>query len=90
MSFTAHFARLIWLLPPLDAYVVVVRFEEDEMGQSQQYTYFGTEGNISFGSSSVSISNATLVKIENDDLTQDEVDFSAEFDCIEYNEPEDW
>tara|TARA_B100000965_G_C19590878_1_gene757921 strand:- start:484 stop:1314 length:831 start_codon:yes stop_codon:yes gene_type:complete len=79
-----------WIIgTPLDAYVVVVRFEEDEMGQSQQYTYFGTEGNISFGSSSVSISNATLVKIENDDLTQDEVDFSAEFDCIEYNEPED-
>lgn len=74
------------LTSSLDAYVILVTFNDD---QSSTTTYFGTEGNISFSDNNVDISNATLVEIVDGDLSQNTVDFSADIECVEYNESDD-
>ncbi len=67
------------------AFIVVVRFEDDG-GQVEQSTYFGTEGSISFSGSNVDVTGAKLQKVVNNDLDpMEEVDFSADIECVEFN-----
>lgn len=73
----------------LESYVILVNFEDDN-GTTVQKTWFGTEGDINFGENTVDITNATLVEVLNGDLnTSNTADFSANIECVSYNESED-